>query len=97
MSRVLSRYAVHSFLTNVLPYLLLVGVMIIFTVIVMRQSAGGGKMSRLLQGERAPEHTERRSHLTTLQAQTRKSRELEEIVDFLKNPGEYREDRRESS
>ena len=35
----------NTFLTSVLPYLLLIGIMIIFTVVIMRSSAGGGKMS----------------------------------------------------
>ena len=36
----------NTFLTTILPYLLLVGIMIIFTLIVMRQTGGGGKMNQ---------------------------------------------------
>ena len=35
----------NSFLMNLLPYLFLVLVMVIFTVVIFRQSAGGGKMN----------------------------------------------------
>ena len=80
----------NTFLTAVLPYLLLVGVMIIFTVIVMRQSTGGGKMSSFSKAN-VRQHTGKKVTFDDVAGADEEKQELEEIVDFLKNPGKYRE------
>ena len=80
----------NTFLTSVLPYLLLVGVMIIFTVIVMRQSAGGGKMSSFSKAN-VRQNTGKKVTFDDVAGADEEKQELEEIVDFLKNPGKYRE------
>ena len=80
----------NTFLTNVLPYLLLVGVMIIFTVIVMRQSTGGGKMSSFSKAN-IRQQTGKKVTFDDVAGADEEKQELEEIVDFLKNPGKYRE------
>ena len=80
----------NTFLTNVLPYLLLVGVMIIFTVIVMRQSNGGGKMSSFSKAN-VRQNTGKKVTFDDVAGADEEKQELEEIVDFLKNPGKYRE------
>ncbi|CCY17756.1 aTP-dependent zinc metalloprotease FtsH [Eubacterium sp. CAG:786] len=80
----------NTFLTNVLPYLLLVGVMIIFTVIVMRQSTGGGKMSSFSRAN-VRQHTGKKVTFDDVAGADEEKQELEEIVDFLKNPNKYRE------
>lgn len=80
----------NTFLTNVLPYLLLVGVMIIFTVIVMRQSTGGGKMSSFSKAN-LRQNTGKKVTFDDVAGADEEKQELEEIVDFLKNPGKYRE------
>ena len=80
----------NTFLTNVLPYLLLVGVMIIFTVIVMRQSTGGGKMSSFSKAN-VRQNTGKKVTFDDVAGADEEKQELEEIVDFLKNPGKYRE------
>lgn len=80
----------NTFLTAVLPYLLLVGVMIIFTVIVMRQSTGGGKMSSFSKAN-VRQHTGKKVTFEDVAGADEEKQELEEIVDFLKNPGKYRE------
>ena len=80
----------NTFLTNVLPYLLLVGVMIIFTVIVMRQSTGGGKMSSFSKTN-VRQNTGKKVTFDDVAGADEEKQELEEIVDFLKNPGKYRE------
>ncbi len=80
----------NTFLTSVLPYLLLVGVMIIFTVIVMRQSTGGGKMSTFSRAN-VRQQTGKKVTFDDVAGADEEKQELEEIVDFLKNPGKYRE------
>ena len=80
----------NTFLTNVLPYLLLVGVMIIFTVIVMRQSTGGGKMSSFSKAN-VRQNTGKKVTFDDVAGADEEKQELGEIVDFLKNPGKYRE------
>ena len=80
----------NTFLTNVLPYLLLVGVMIIFTVIIMRQSTGGGKMSSFSKAN-VRQNTGKKVTFDDVAGADEEKQELEEIVDFLKNPGKYRE------
>ena len=79
----------NTFLTSVLPYLL-VGVMIIFTVIVMRQSTGGGKMSSFSKAN-VRQNTGKKVTFDDVAGADEEKQELEEIVDFLKNPGKYRE------
>ncbi len=80
----------NTFLTSVLPYLLLVGVMIIFTVIVMRQSTGGGKMSSFSKAN-VRQNSGKKVTFNDVAGADEEKQELEEIVDFLKNPGKYRE------
>ena len=80
----------NTFLTSVLPYLLRVGVMIIFTVIVMRQSTGGGKMSSFSKAN-VRQNTGKKVTFDDVAGADEEKQELEEIVDFLKNPGKYRE------
>ena len=80
----------NTFLTSVLPYLLLVGVMIIFTVIVMRQSTGGGKLSSFSKAN-VRQNTGKKVTFDDVAGADEEKQELEEIVDFLKNPGKYRE------
>ncbi len=80
----------NTFLTTVLPYLLLVGVMIIFTVIVMRQSTGGGKMSSFSRAN-VRQQTGKKVTFNDVAGADEEKQELEEIVDFLKSPGKYRE------
>ena len=80
----------NTFLTSVLPYLLLVGVMIIFTVIVMRQSTGGGKLSSFSKAN-VRQNTGKKVTFDDVAGADEEKQELEEIVDFLKNPGKYRD------
>ncbi|MGN1339050.1 MAG: ATP-dependent zinc metalloprotease FtsH [Oscillospiraceae bacterium] len=80
----------NTFLTTVLPYLLLVGVMIVFTVIVMRQSTGGGKMSNFSRAN-VRQQTGKKVTFNDVAGADEEKQELEEIVDFLKNPGKYRD------
>lgn len=80
----------NTFLTAVLPYLLLVGVMIIFTFIVMRQTTGGGKMNTFSRAN-VRQQSGKKVTFEDVAGADEEKQELVEIVDYLKNPGKYRE------
>ncbi len=80
----------NTFLTAVLPYLLLIGIMIIFTVVIMRSSAGGGKMSSFSKAN-VRQQSGKKVTFNDVAGADEEKQELIEIVDFLKNPGKYRE------
>lgn len=80
----------NTFLTTILPYLLLVGVMIIFTFIVMRQTTGGGKMNTFSRAN-VRQQSGRKVTFNDVAGADEEKQELIEIVDYLKNPGKYHE------
>lgn len=80
----------NTFLTTILPYLLLVGVMVIFTVIVLRQTTGGGKMNTFSRAN-VRQQTGKKVTFEDVAGADEEKQELVEIVDFLKNPQKYRE------
>ena len=84
------RIADNSFLMNFLPYLLLIGVMVIFTFIIMRQTTGGGKMNTFSRAN-VRQQTGKKVTFEDVAGADEEKQELVEIVDFLKNPGKYRE------
>ena len=80
----------NSSLVNFLPYLLLIGVMVIFTFIIMRQTSGGGKMNTFSRAN-VRQQTGKKVTFADVAGADEEKQELVEIVDFLKNPGKYRE------
>ena len=80
----------NSFLMNFLPYLLLIGVMVIFTFIIMRQTTGGGKMNTFSRAN-VRQQTGKKVTFEDVAGADEEKQELVEIVDFLKSPGKYRE------
>ncbi|MBE6888775.1 MAG: ATP-dependent metallopeptidase FtsH/Yme1/Tma family protein [Ruminococcaceae bacterium] len=80
----------NTFLTSILPYLLLVGIMIIFTVVIMRSAGGGGKMSTFSKAN-IRQHAGKKVTFNDVAGADEEKQELVEIVDFLKNPGKYRD------
>ena len=80
----------NTFLTTILPYLLLVGVMIIFTVIVLRQTSGGGKMNTFSRAN-VRQQSGKKVTFDDVAGADEEKQELVEIVDYLKNPQKYRE------
>ncbi len=80
----------NTFLTAVLPYLLLVGIMIVFTVIIMRSAGGGGKMSTFSKAN-VRQQTGKKVTFDDVAGADEEKQELEEIVDFLKHPNKYSE------
>ncbi len=80
----------NSFLMNLLPYLFLVLVMVIFTVVIFRQSAGGGKMNSFSRAN-VRQQTGKKVTFEDGAGADEEKQELVEIVDYLKNPNKYRE------
>ncbi|MCL2108362.1 MAG: ATP-dependent zinc metalloprotease FtsH [Oscillospiraceae bacterium] len=82
----------NSFLTNFLPYLLIIGLMIGFTYFIMRQTTGGGKMSGFSRASTRHQPSQAKKTLfTDVAGADEEKEELAEIVDFLKNPAKYSE------
>lgn len=80
----------NSFWMNLLPYLFLVLVMVIFTVVIFRQSAGGGKMNSFSRAN-VRQMTGKKVTFEDVAGADEEKQELVEIVDYLKNPNKYRE------
>lgn len=80
----------NSFWLNLLPYLFLVLVMVIFTVVISRQSAGGGKMNSFSRAN-VRQMSGKKVTFEDVAGADEEKQELVEIVDYLKNPGKYRE------
>ncbi|MBE6901595.1 MAG: ATP-dependent zinc metalloprotease FtsH [Ruminococcaceae bacterium] len=80
----------NTFLTAILPYLLLVGIMIIFTIVIMRSASGGGKMSNFSKAN-VRQQTGKKVTFDDVAGADEEKQELEEIVDFLKHPNKYSE------
>ena len=82
----------NTLLTQYLPFLLLLTVMIVFTIVIMRQTTGGGRMSTFSRANtrHQPAHGKKVTFADVAGADEEKE-ELAEIVDFLKNPKKYRE------
>ena len=80
----------NTFLTTVLPYLLLVAAMVIFTVIVLRQTTGGGRMNSFSRAN-VRQQSGKKVTFEDVAGADEEKQELVEIVDFLKNPGKYRD------
>ena len=73
-----------------LPTLLLIGVMVVFWVLMMRQSGGNGKVMNFGKAKIKPTD-ERKTTLADVAGAEEEKGELVEIVEFLKNPKKYNE------
>ncbi len=77
-----------SWLYNLLPSLLIIGLMIFFFFFMMRQAGGGGKMNNF--GKANVKNTaNKKNTFNDVAGADEEKEELAEIVDFLKNPKKY--------
>ncbi|MCH5195389.1 MAG: ATP-dependent zinc metalloprotease FtsH [Oscillospiraceae bacterium] len=80
----------NSFWLNLLPYLFLVLVMVVFTVVIFRQTTGGGKVSSFSRAN-VRQMSGKKVTFADVAGADEEKQELVEIVDYLKNPGKYRD------
>lgn len=81
----------ESIFLNLLPTLIMIGIMIFFFVMIMNQSGGGGKAMSFGKS-RAKLHKESELKKITFKdvaGLKEEKEELEEIVDFLRHPAKY--------
>ena len=79
------------FTSTILPMLLMLVVMIVFFSIISRNAggAGGNVMSFGKSRAKATQATENKTNFKDVAGLTEEKAELEEVVDFLKNPQKY--------
>ena len=79
----------NTFLSFI-PYIILVAIMLVMTFVFMRQTTGGGKMSQFSRANVRQANGKKITFADVAGADEEKQ-ELEEIVDFMKNPKKYQE------
>ena len=78
------------FLTSVLPILIMVALFAFFFVMMNAQNAGGDpRMAQFGRSRAKMRHGDNKTRLDDVAGLQEEKEELEEIVDFLKNPGKY--------
>ncbi len=82
----------NSFWLNLIPTLIMLGVMIAFFVIMMKSAGGGGKLNSFSKTN-ARQHLDPNNKVTfaDVAGADEEKEELAEIVDFLKSPKKYQE------
>ena len=78
----------NSFWLNLIPTLLMLGVMIFFLVFMMK-SAGGGKMTSFGKTNAKMAPSSKKATFDDVAGADEEKEELQEIVDFLKNGNKY--------
>ena len=82
----------NTFILSFIPYLVLIGLMIVFTFVIMRQTTGGGKMNQFSRANtRNQPANGKKVMFADVAGADEEKQELEEIVDFMKNPRKYQE------
>lgn len=79
-----------SWLYNLLPSLLIIGLMIFFFFFMMRQAGGGTKMNNFGKAN-VKNMSNKKNTFNDVAGADEEKEELAEIVDFLKNPKKYTE------
>ena len=82
----------NSFILNMIPTLLLLGVMIFFFIYTMKQAGGGGKIGQFGKSN-AKNHLNvgKKATFADVAGADEEKEELKEIVDFLKDSKKYNE------
>ena len=78
----------NSFILNLIPTLLMLGVMIVFFIFMMR-SAGGGKMSSFGKSNARVAASGKKATFADVAGADEEKEELQEIVDFLRDNKKY--------
>ena len=77
---------------NLLPTLIMIGIMVVFFIMIMNQSGGGGKTMSFGKSRAKMQKDSDLRKITFKDVaglKEEKEEELEEIVDFLKHPAKY--------
>ena len=78
-----------SWLLSLIPTFLILGMGIIMIVVMMRQASGGNKFSSFGKANIKNQQNTRKATFKDVAGADEEKHELEEIVDFLKNPKKY--------
>ena len=80
-----------SWLLTLIPTLLLIVMMVVLFIFMMRQANGGGKYTSFGKANIKNQMNTRKATFADVAGADEEKHELEEIVDFLKNPRKYSE------
>ncbi|MDR0805019.1 MAG: ATP-dependent zinc metalloprotease FtsH [Oscillospiraceae bacterium] len=81
----------NTFVTQFLPYIVLIVIMIVFSFFIMRQAGGGGKMASFGLAKTKEGHIGKKITFADVAGADEEKEELKEIVDFLKDSKKYQE------
>lgn len=81
----------NTWLLTFIPIILTVGLAIFLFVFMMRQGGGGSKYNTFGKANLKNQADARKATFNDVAGADEEKKELEEIVDFLKNPGKYSE------
>ncbi|HNX63635.1 MAG TPA: ATP-dependent zinc metalloprotease FtsH [Oscillospiraceae bacterium] len=80
----------HSWIVNMIPTVILLGVMVVLFIFTMRQAGGGGKISQFGKANvKAQSQSAKKTTFADVAGAEEEKAEMAEIVDFLKNPRKY--------
>ncbi len=79
----------NSWLFSLIPYVLLIGVMVFLWFMMMKQAGGAGKISQFSKVNAKNTPSGKKTTFADVAGADEEKEELQEIVDFLKNPRKY--------
>ncbi len=81
----------NTWLLSLIPIVLIVGLSIFLFVFMMRQSGGGGKYNTFGKANLKNQADARKATFKDVAGADEEKQELQEIVDFMKNPKKYKD------